>query len=281
MHALGPLLAKGEIDVARRGLEAAGRVARRLRQPAHLWDVGGAEAMLAISDGELDEGGVLAEKARVIGERIQAEMATPVYLMQRYTLCDLRGGLESIEPSIARLVAEHPSRPVFRCALAYLHARVGRPREAAVALEALARDRVSALPFDQEWLLGMSFLAETATLVGDLGAAAALLERLAPWAALNVVDQCEGMRGSVSRYVAILAAALGRPDEAGRHFEAALEMDAAMGARPWLARTQLDYARWLESHGGDEERAGALAEAARASLRALGLPEIYSRSPSG
>ena len=275
MHAFGPLLATGDVAVARAELEAASRVARELRQPAHLWDVGGAAAMLALSDGRLDEGEALAEEARVIGERVQADMATPVYLMHRYTLSDLHGRLEAISPAIAELAAQRPSRPVFRCVLAHLHARLNRPVGA--SLEELARE----LPFDQEWLFGMSFLAEAAGLVNDAVAAGALLERLAPWAALNVVDQCEGMRGSAARYVGILAATAGRPEEAERAFEAALEMNERMGARPWLAHTQLDYARLLA--GRDAARARALVGAARAGLRGLRLPEprIYSGSPSG
>jgi tetratricopeptide (TPR) repeat protein len=273
MHAFGPLLATGEIEAARRELEAARHVARELRQPAHLWDVGGAAAMLALSDGRLAEGEALVEEVREIGERAQADMAIPVYLMQRYALCDLQGRLEEIEPSIADLVAQRPSRPVFRCVTAHLQARLGRLGEAGAALGELARDRFSVLPFDQEWRFGMSVLAETAALVGDVDSASVLFDLLAPWRALNVVDQCEGMRGSVSRYLGILAATTERVDEAERYFEAALAMNALMGARPWLAHTRSDYARWLEARGraGDRERAQALSEAALAALRELGL----------
>ncbi len=283
MHALGPLLATGEIDAARRDLEAAGHVADELRQPAHLWDVGGAAAMLALSDGRLAEGEALIEEVREIGERVQPDMAVPVYVMQRYTLCEFRGRLEEIEPAIVDLVARHPSRQVFRCALAHLQARLGRLPEAARTLRELARDRFSALPFDQEWLFGMSFLAETAGSVGDIESASVLLELLAPWAALNAVDQCEGMRGSVSRYLGILAATTERGEEAEPYFEAALAMNARMGARPWIAHTRNDYARWLEARGaaGDRERARALSEAALAGFRELGLASSAAHRAAG
>jgi hypothetical protein len=282
MHELGPLLMTGEIEQARRDLEAAGRVARELRQPAHLWDVGGAEAMLALSDGRLAEGEVLVEEARVLGERVQPEMGIPVHVMQRYALCDFCGRLEEIEPAVADLVARYPSRPVFRCVLAHLQARVGRRAEAGDALAALTRDGCSMLPFDQEWLFGMSFLAETAGLVGDADAAAALYERLAPYAALNVVDQCEGMRGSTSRYLGILATTTVRPQEAERHFEDALTMNELMGARPWLAHTRRDYAGMLRARGGagDRERARVLAGAALAAYRELGTTAGEALSPA-
>ncbi|MEA2136090.1 MAG: eukaryotic-like serine/threonine-protein kinase, partial [Solirubrobacteraceae bacterium] len=250
MHALGPLLAMGEIDAARRELEAAEHVARELRQPAHLWDVGGAAAMLALSDGRLAEAEALVEEVRELGERVQPDMAVPVYVMQRYTLCEFRGRLEEIEPAIVDLVARHPSRQVFRCVLAHLQARLGRLPEAGRTLHELARDRFAALPFDQEWLFGMSFLAEAAGLVGDAGAATVLHELLVPWAGLNVVDQCEGMRGSVSRYLGILAASAQRFEEAERHFEAALATNTRTAALPWLAYSQTDYARMLDARGG-------------------------------
>jgi len=50
------------------------------------------------------------------------------------------------------------------------------------------------------------------------------------------------------------------------HFEDALEMNARMGARPWLAHTQRDYARMLLARdgSGDRERAYALLDHALA-----------------
>jgi hypothetical protein len=39
-----------------------------------------------------------------------------------------------------RLVAENPARPAFRCALAYLYAKLGREQEARLELEELAQE---------------------------------------------------------------------------------------------------------------------------------------------
>jgi DNA-binding SARP family transcriptional activator len=277
-HLVGALLTAGEVGEARRELDAAGRLARELRQPAHVWSVEGAVAMLALCDGRLAEAEALGEQVRELGERAQPDIAIPVHRMQRYALCDFRGRLAEVEPSIVDLVAREPARPVFRCVLAHLQARLGRLAEARRALGELARE----LSFDQEWLFGMSFLAETAGLLGDAGAASVLHERLAPWADLHVVDQSEGMRGSVARYVGILAATTGRLDEAERAFEAALAANARTGARPWLAHTRADFARMLEARGGDGDRelARTLAGEAQAAYRELGMTGwIYRESP--
>lgn len=61
--------------------------------------------------------------------------------------------------------------------------------------------------------------------------------------------------------------------EAKRHFENALEMNRRMGARPFLARTQQDYARMLLERGGpkDSEKARRLLGEAAETYRELGI----------
>ena len=137
----------------------------------------------------------------------------------------------------------------------------------------LATDDFAGLPFDMEWLYGMSLLAETCCSLDDTESAAVLYELLAPYAAFNVVDTPEGIRGSVSRYLGLLAATLERWNAAGKHYDNASAMNASMGARPWQAHTQADHARMLLSRNapGDREQAQALLDAARVSYRELNL----------
>jgi DNA-binding SARP family transcriptional activator len=262
-------------DVARAEVElaAATRIAQALRQPTRLWEVYGVHAMLALAAGRLADANALIREAHALGERAQPEAAIPVYRLQRYTLNDFLGRLEDVEPEIRDLVVEYPARPVFLCALARLNAVLGRPSEAAETLDELSADDFSALPFDQEWLFGMSLLAETAALAGHTDSAPILYRLLLPWAALNVVDQAEGIRGSLSRYLGMLAASLHRWTDAEQHFDKALAMNTSMGARPWLAQTQHDYARILLTRGasGDRRRAGELLDQVRSTYRELGM----------
>jgi tetratricopeptide (TPR) repeat protein len=273
MHQFGPLLMAADLAQAQASLDAAIAVAHQLRQPAHLWDVGGAQAMFAVATGPLDEAYTLVQQVRDLGERVQPEIALPVYCLQWHTLRDFRGGLENIEPAILDLVATRPARPVFRCVLAQLHARLQRPGEARATLEDFARDDFSALPFDQEWLLGISLLAETAALLDDTGSAERLYEILRPWEALNVVDQCEAIRGSVARYLGLLATTTRRWEEAELHFQNAVAMNTRMGFRPWLAHSQSDYARMLLVRDAphDRGRARQLADSALVTYRELGM----------
>jgi tetratricopeptide (TPR) repeat protein len=272
-------LLAGDVHAAERDIATASRTAEELRQPAHLWLARSVQAMLALATGRLEDADVLIAQAFAHGERALPDVAIPHYRLQRYTVCDFRGGLEEVEPAMRDLVAEFPARPVFRCALVHLHARLGRLPEARQALEDMARDDAAALPFDQEWLYGMSLLGEASALVGDADSAAVLYRLLLPWRAMNAVDVGEGFRGAVARYLGILAAMLGRTDDAQRHFEDALATNAAMGVRPWLAHTQQDYARMLFSRGapGDRERSQGLLDAALAIYRDLGM-EGYARA---
>ena len=272
-HRIIAQLQVGDVRGAEVDLVAASRIAHELRQPAHLWQACGVQAMLALAAGRLTEADELIAQALALGERAQRGAAIPVYRVQRYTLCDFQGSPEAVEPAICDLVAEHPARPVFRCVLVHLHARLGRLPDAKRGLGELARDNFSALPFDQEWGYGMSLLAETSGLLGHTDSAASLYRLLLPWAALNVVNQAEGIRGSLARYLGLLATTTGRTEEATLHFEDALAMNAQMGARPWLAHTQNDYARMLLARNGpgDRGRAKELVDAALATYRDLNM----------
>ena len=109
--------------------------------------------------------------------------------------------------------------------------------------------------------------------LGDVASADHLYRLLEPWAARNISDRAEAIRGSAARYLGLLAATAGRWAEAAEHYENALVENERMGFRPWLARTQDDFAQMLRARGelGDEERAAELQAAALAAYAALGM----------
>ena len=126
----------------------------------------------------------------------------------------------------------------------------------------------------------MSFLAETAAALADTESAAVLYDLLVPWSGQNAVNVAEGMRGSVSRYLGLLAAAMGRWSEAASHFEEGMVLNERMGARPWLAFTREDYARMLleRRDAGDPEQARELLDRAVATYRELGMEPHAARA---
>jgi AAA ATPase domain len=270
----------GDLREAEAALETEGRLFHALRQPAQLWQVYSARAMFALAAGRLTEAEEFIAQAFAFGKRVLPDVAVPVYRLQLHALRDFQGRLEEIAPAIGDLVADYPTRPVFRCALAHVGARLAHVTEAQRALDDLARDDFAGLPFDQEWLYGMSLLAETAGLLGDSDSGAALYRLLVPWATFSAADHPEGFRGSISRYLGLLATMTQSWEAAQLHFEDALAANARMGARPWLAHTKYDYARMLHARNGrgDRERAQALLDATRETYRQLRMETYAARA---
>lgn len=88
--------------------------------------------------------------------------------------------------------------------------------------------------------------------------------------------------GAASRYLGVLAATMRQWEKAQRHFEDALAMNASMGAKPWLAHPQQQYAEMLLERGqpGDVEKALALLDEALAIGRQLGMHTLVERAVS-
>lgn len=130
-------------------------------------------------------------------------------------------------------------------------------------------------------LVGTSLLAEAATSLGDARRASALYGVLLPYADRVAINHPEIATGSVSRYLGMLAAIQTRWVDAEHHFETALEINERIGARPWLAHTQRDYADMLLARDdpGDIERALLLVSDAAATYRELGM-QTYEASSS-
>jgi hypothetical protein len=208
---------------------------------------------------------------------------SPFNRLQCHALRDFQGRLGEVTTALRGLVAEYPTRPAFRCALAQVLARLGHVKEAKRALDDLAHDDVSALPFDQEWLYGMSLLAETSAFLGDSRSGVVLYRLLVPWAAFSAADHPEGFRGSISRYLGLLATMTQSWEQAELHFEDALAANAGMGALPWLAHTANDYARMLQarSGGGDRDRVRDLLDTALGAYRELGMESHAAAARTG
>jgi hypothetical protein len=267
------LLQAGAIRVVERELELGMRLARQLRQPAPIFLVGGVRAMLALAQGHFALATDIRRETFAPGDREHRRATRSVETMQRYAQADFMGRLAELRADVEQLVAEEPTRPVFGCVLAHLQTRLGPTPDTLRTLDDLTASDLATLPFDQEWLFATSLLAETAAMLRSVEAARVLYHALSPWAALNVVDQAEGIRGSVARYLGLLAATLKRWDAADHHFTEAARRNTEMGLRPWLALTADDHARMLRAraHPDDRKRARTLRDTARATYEELGM----------
>jgi hypothetical protein len=123
-------------------------------------------------------------------------------------------------------------------------------------------------------------LAEEAASLDDGVRALTLYDLLVPYADRVATSYSEACTGSVSRYLGLLASTASRFDDAARHFEDAIAMNERIGARPWLAATEEDYARMLlelEAPSGSVT-ARALLDRAAATYRELGMESAVARA---
>jgi DNA-binding SARP family transcriptional activator/tetratricopeptide (TPR) repeat protein len=224
-------------------------LAEELRQPAQLWYVAATRANLALLTGRFDEAEDLISRALELGRHAMSRDATLSSRLQLFLLRREQNRLEEVEETIRQSIQDYSARPVFRCALILLLCDLGREDEAIAALDRLAAGAFADIPVDNEWLFCMSFLADASERLGATDHASALYDLLLPHAGRNASNADEISLGDVSRSLGNAAAALERWDDAVRHFTAALDANARMGAQPWLARTRDDYARMLRARG--------------------------------
>jgi hypothetical protein len=240
------LVELGDVESARVELAAMDQVARELRQPSQAWLVGAHEALLALLTGPLQQTERLVEAARDLGERTQGWNATVTHRLQLYALRREQGRLSEIEDLVRRSAAEFPTYPIVRCVQTHVLAELGADDEARTALDALTGGGCAALPFDEEWLVSTCLLADAAVVLAAPEASTALYELLAPYDDHVAISYPEVSIGAVALRLGVLAATIGRVDDARRHFADALALHDRIGARRWHARTEREAARLLE-----------------------------------
>ena len=273
-------LTRGDIAGVRAELDAARRLAEELRVPAHTWHVAVHETELALLEGRFDEAEELVEQAYGLREQCDPAQVEQCAVAQRVAFLREQGRLEEIRRSLEELSSD--AYPIFACLLADAECGLGRPDRARTILASLARERFAGIPRDSDWLLAMGTLAEVAVSLGDLEGAATLYELLSPYAELTMGAAHRFTVGSAARHLGLLAGALSRLEDTIRHFEDALAANERLGARPWLAHTQHDYARALLERDlpGDREHARDLLAHCLATCRDLGMPVLEAKAAS-
>jgi tetratricopeptide (TPR) repeat protein len=176
-------------------------------------------------------------------------------------------------------IEENPDETTWLPGFALVAADLGYRDAAQRRLNELAQTRF-AMPLDAKRSASLSFIAEVAVSVGDSESAKTIYDLLLVYKDMTVTAGVATVCfGAASRYLGMLSAALGEFDKAAEHFEHALEMNAAVGSRPWLAHTQFEYADLLLKRGGKKaiERAMSLSEEASANAAELDMTRLKKR----
>ena len=270
----------GDAEQRAADLSALTAVAEELRQPAQLWSALSAQTVLALSQGRFPESARLMERASSTGERALHWNVVSSGRLQDFVLRRERGQLEGLELELRGVVDEFPSPLIHGAVLAYVHARLGQSAEADGILADLTGHDLLDWHADEEWVASICLLAEVCAMISDRTRGAYLYELLVPHVSLNAVAIQDVAFGSVDRPLGLLAALLGRSADAEQHFEQALSMNTRMGADPWVAHTEHEYARMLADgrRPGDGDRARELAAGALSGYRRLGMDAFASEA---
>jgi len=275
------LMELGDVQLRATEFDGYVRAADEIGQPFFQYVGVSSRAMLALFLGQFDESDRYAKAALEFGKRMPSIDAVGVYGVQMFSLRRAQGRLAELAPLVEHFVRTTPAAATWRPGLAVIYAELDRRDEARAEFETLAADGFEGLARDALWLMCIAYLADVCTFLGDAARAATLYRLLAPFDGRNIVIGPNiACYGAAARHLGMLAGAMQRWTDAERHFEAALEMNARQGARPWLAHTQHQFAAMLLARGRTEDRTkivGLLDEAVAAS-QALGMQALAARA---
>jgi tetratricopeptide (TPR) repeat protein len=263
------LLGLGDVLGADQEIAQCVQLAEELRLPRCVLQVQRFSLERALGDGRLDQIRPLTEQLVYARGKAPASPGylVTMYIWQTFALA-LRGNRKWFMRNIGPLASDVDKSTSLRSHVSYLYAYFGQHDDARACYEPLMHSAFLDDARDDDWLMSLVLMADAAVACGDRSAAAELYPRILPHAALNVahIDMLVYL-GSCAHYLGVLAALLGKREAAAAHFEAALEMNASLGARPALARTSYEYGRMLLRREGEAAVARADAVHARALLR--------------
>jgi len=266
-----------EIDDARAALATMAAQAESMRQPALDWVARAQRCLFDLAEGSFELAELAIEDERTLSHTIPRDYISS----RRFQLFLLRreqGRLAEMESVVRDSAEEFLWYPLWHRALTCLLLDLGRVDEAREVFgQALER---FPLPRDNEWLLGMALTSEACAALGDLAPAEDLYREYLPFADLMAAGNAEGWMGPVARYLGLLAAALGRHNEADAHFRHAEELAERMRMRPWFAHARHDRARTLlvRNGPGDRDLAASLLRQAHGAAERLGMIALQGRT---
>jgi tetratricopeptide (TPR) repeat protein len=278
---INALTEQGDMRALELELEAYSALARRIRHRDHAWIAATIQTALELMRGRFDEAERLANEALALGQHAPRATVFGNYGLQLFLLRREQGRLAELEPFLVR---RRPSDAIFAVVfpalLSLFYAELGRAADARGEFELLAANDFADLPQTSVWPVCIGSLAEVCCFLGDSSRADTLYRLLLPYSGRNVTrGQAFAPLYSADHYLGLLAATISKWDEAAGHFEAALAIHARMGARPLLARAQLDYARTLFRLGSPARARGrSLLEQAIATARKLGMASLLEKA---
>jgi hypothetical protein len=193
----------------------------------------------------------------------------------------MQGRGDEIVDLAAAAAGQFPAVPAFAAFLAQVYSDIGRHDDARATSEPLVADGLVTLRQDRgSLLLAMTFLAYAASRTGWVEASETIFDALHPFANHIPTDAAFTTGCQVSCYLGMLAATIGRLDEAEGYFSHAAAAHKRIGAEWGLAMTRLTWAEFLldRTSSRDVHRAADMLEQAAHSARVHGYRLIERRA---
>jgi DNA-binding CsgD family transcriptional regulator len=266
----------GDIASVDAELDRLASLAHSLRNPIAKWHLQRYQAVRALLVGRYEEAAALSEEATA-GLPRDNFMAQLLHLTFMFAIDADRG--ESTWIHSHRAVFEARPSTMAWSTLSWCFLSAGR-RDEALAYYEQVRGSLRRVPRDARWMPTMVFLAEVSSQFDDRQTAEVCYRELLPFqdrlsasGGGSVVCQ-----GSVALFLGMAAMTLGRFDDGEGHLRRAIQMNAAVGARPWAARAELVLAELLGRQGRARGQALDLAHRAARTAGALGMKVLRSRA---
>jgi tetratricopeptide (TPR) repeat protein len=263
--------ADANIDV----FESEARATGQLRQ---MWPIPLLRSMRAMQEGRWADCDACVEEASELIERSADPMAPYALLLHRWALAmETERSVVAFEPALLAMVSRWNDPET------YSHVMIAMVRafdgDATMAREHLARVSLDSTAGRIRITLGN--LIAAAMQSGATERAADFYARVRREEGNWLIGRFSGffVKGTYGRYLGWLASNLGRRADAERHFEGALSLASAAGAKPERARILAAYGSMLAT-GGDVERARPMLAEASVLAVNLGLSRLAMSIPA-
>ncbi len=242
----------GRMSELRASSDRYADVASRLGDPRDLSQAVAVRSTIAFVEGGYMQAAELSDEALELGRSSGDFNAELIHYAQ--------GLLRAIDQGLAADVlplllasTEFQIIAAFDAGTALCAALAGEGDEAAQRLRRMVRTGFVGAPRGADYLAPAAFLAHTCALIGDVASA----EQVYGWfdrsqSTAVRVGPLAGWWGPVEHHLGCLADLMGRSEEAESRLRRALEMEQAMNARPFMARTQAHLATVLAERSPTE-----------------------------
>jgi DNA-binding CsgD family transcriptional regulator len=252
------------------------RFATARRHALAWWHLHRLRACRASLAGEFDRAMAANEAAREIAERLDTDSTTGMYFAFLYQIWMLRGRIDVEQGRAAiAVLGSVPEVALAQVFVPITHVLMGDIPSAKATFEVF-RHMPEHLAIGPRWAPLVHHIGLVANMLGDAETADLVYRCFADLEPDYMTDGSGAVfcAGASPRMLGELALTTGRVAEAIGHYRLAIEMNARIGALPFLALSRLGLAKALVRQGdqADLPEARKVATEAAAEFRRLGLP---------